>query len=88
MSLAKKLKELRHQNNMTATYVSSQLGIAKSTLSNYENGVRTPKAEMLGKFAEFYNTTMDYMFGFDNNPSSNADGRKNKCALKRSIPSI
>lgn len=88
MSLSKRLKELRHQNNMTATYVSSQLGIAKSTLSNYENGVRTPKAEMLGKFAEFYNTTVDYMFGFDNGSSLNSSCRRNVGTTKKftSIP--
>ncbi len=62
MGLSEKLKQLRSQNRMTATFVSNQLGIAKSTLSNYENGARTPKAEMLGKFAEFYKTSLDYLF--------------------------
>lgn len=66
MNVSEKLKKLRHQHKMTATYVSTQLGIAKSTLSNYENGTRTPKAHMLSKFAEFYNTSLDYLFDVDN----------------------
>jgi len=74
MSLSEKLRELRHQSKLTATYVSSQLGIAKSTLSNYESGSRTPKAEMLGKFAAFYNTTMDYLFGLDAKSNSQTCG--------------
>jgi len=44
---------------MTATFVSTQLNIAKSTLSNYENGIRTPGIEILKKLSKLYNTTID-----------------------------
>lgn len=71
MNVSEKLKKLRHQQKMTATYVSTQLGIAKSTLSNYENGTRTPKAQILSRFAEFYNTSLDYLFDVDKSTYGN-----------------
>ena len=35
------LKELRLQNKKTVAEIAKELGVARSTLSNYEQGIRT-----------------------------------------------
>ncbi|OQB15278.1 MAG: LexA repressor [Firmicutes bacterium ADurb.Bin193] len=65
MNLSDKLRSLRLQKKLSATFVAKQLGIAKSTLSNYEKGIRAPKGEMLSKFARLYNTSLDDLFNME-----------------------
>lgn len=71
MNISDRLKRLRKVNNLTATFVSEKLGIAKSTLSNYENGNRMPKAEVLRKLAEIYNISLDNLLGQEFNIAFN-----------------
>ena len=39
------------------------LGLAQTTIANYEQGKRFPDEETLLKIADFFNVSMDYLFG-------------------------
>ncbi|WIF95057.1 helix-turn-helix domain-containing protein [Caminicella sporogenes] len=63
MTLGKRLKELRLENEKTAEEVAKILNIGRSTLSNYENDIRKPDYDTLKKFASLYNVSLDYLLG-------------------------
>lgn len=56
-------KSLRLSRRLTQDGLADQLGIAKSTVSMYENGQRTPPFEMMEKIADYFNVDMDYLRG-------------------------
>ena len=37
------------------------LNISREAISNYENGRRNPDIEMLIKFSDYYNVSIDYL---------------------------
>lgn len=58
-----KLKELRKRKNLTMKELGSQLNLAESTISLYENGKREPDLSTLTKIAHYFNVTTDYLLG-------------------------
>ena len=59
----KRLRELRISHSLTQNELAQKLGIAKSTISMYENGNREPDFETLETIADFFNCDMDYLLG-------------------------
>ena len=55
------LKELRKERNLTQEELGELIGISKVSISNYENGKRNPDVEMLLKFSDYYNVSIDYL---------------------------
>ena len=53
------LRELREQNKNTAAEVAEVLGIARSTYSNYEQGIRMIDIELIIPLAKLYNCTAE-----------------------------
>jgi len=51
------LKELRRISKKTAAEVAEKLGIAVSTLYNYEQGIRRVSIEQIIPLAELYDVT-------------------------------
>lgn len=56
------LKELRINRGLTQNDLSKGTGLAKSTISMYENGNREPNFETLELFAGFFNVDMNTLF--------------------------
>lgn len=59
-----KLKILRKGRKLTQGEVADDLGLNRSTISNYEIGRRMPSIRELKRFAEFYGVGLEY-FGVD-----------------------
>lgn len=55
-----RLKELRGER--TIEEVASSLGISPSALSNYENGIRTPRDQIKAKIARYYRKSIEWIF--------------------------
>ncbi|MBQ7296448.1 MAG: helix-turn-helix domain-containing protein [Clostridia bacterium] len=55
----KRLKELRVSRNMTQSQLADLLGVAKSTVSMYENGRREPDLETLEAIADIFNVDLN-----------------------------
>ena len=49
------------------------LGLAQTTIANYEQGKRFPDEQTLLKIADFFNVSMDYLFGRSEIKSCNED---------------
>lgn len=56
-------KSLRLRENFSQQELADKLGLAKSTVSMYENGNRQPDLENLEKIADLFNVDMDYLIG-------------------------
>ncbi len=63
--LGKKLRELRKRKGLTLEQTSELLGVAVSTVSSYELDTRKPSYEVLFRYAESFNASLDYIFGTD-----------------------
>lgn len=57
------LRALRRQAGLTMKQLGSDLGMAESTVSLYETGKRSPDAQTLIRFADYFNVTLDYLLG-------------------------
>ncbi len=65
MNIGLKLKNLRLQNDKTQTDMAKILNVAKSTVSMYERNQREPNADILKKYAQTFNVSVDYILGND-----------------------
>ena len=68
---SEELKKLRKQKNLTQQKLADALGIAKSTISMYENGNREPDCETSEAIADYFNVRLDDLLGRKNPFSSN-----------------
>ena len=60
-----RLRELRTQNGYTQVQLAKLLHISRSRLAMYEQGNRQPDFEMQETIADFFNVSIDYLFGRD-----------------------
>lgn len=63
MSIGTVLKKYRKHEGCTAKEFSSKMEIPYSTYSNYENDNRKPSYEMLKKFCDFFDVSIDSFLG-------------------------
>lgn len=71
--LQHRLKKLREESDYTQLQLSGMLNIGNVSLSQYENGTRTPDIDTIVKIAEFYDVTTDYLLGRTNDPQGNIE---------------
>jgi transcriptional regulator with XRE-family HTH domain len=61
-----RIAELRAQKNMSQAKLANELGVGTQTISNWENGRRTPDIGALYKLSEILDASIDDILG--NNP--------------------
>lgn len=62
MGLSNRLRERREQLGLTQGEVANLLGITPGAVGNYENGVSTPKADILFKVFDALKCDANYLF--------------------------
>lgn len=75
-TLSERIKKLRDERGWGQSYVADKLGVKANTLSGYENGKRTPDADMIKKLSIIYDVTTDYLIGRSDRPSLDEDEQK------------
>jgi len=63
MSIGERLRYLRESIGLSQGDLAKTLNIARTTYSGYENDIREPDFQFIIKVADFYNVTLDYLFG-------------------------
>lgn len=58
---AKNIKYLRNKKNIDQQVMAEDLGVAQSTLSCWENGLRTPDLDMIAKISNYLNIYDDFI---------------------------
>jgi transcriptional regulator with XRE-family HTH domain len=61
VKIGNRIKELRIENNLTQEELGEKFNLGKSTISNYENNNRLLDIEILIKYAEYFNVSVDYI---------------------------
>ena len=51
-------KRLRKEKGITQGELAKILGVSRSTIGNYEQGIREPDFEMLEKISDYFNVSM------------------------------
>ena len=62
---SQRLKELRKKRKLTQKQLAENLGIATSTIIKYERGEREPNIQNIKRFAQYFEVSIDYLLGFD-----------------------
>ncbi|MFC5404990.1 helix-turn-helix domain-containing protein [Cohnella soli] len=63
MNIGSRLAFLRDQRGLTQEELASSLGISRAALSHYEKNRREPDTETLGKVADLFHVSIDYLVG-------------------------
>ena len=73
MSYKNRLRALREEKDLKQTTVADDLGLSRTTLSNYEAGMR-PSIENAIALAQYYHVSLDYIVGLsaDRSPTVGA----------------
>ena len=58
-----KLKTLRKEQGYTQEQLADILNLARSSISNYENGINEPSISILVAIADLYNVSLDWLTG-------------------------
>lgn len=58
-----RLRELRVERGMTQPDLATLLGLARSTISQYETGIRQPDIDTLKRMSDIFHVSMDYLCG-------------------------
>lgn len=61
--ISNRLKELRQEKDLLQKDIANYLNISTSAYGFYEQGKRTPDAEIMKKLSEFFNVSLDYLLG-------------------------
>lgn len=61
--IAKRVKDLRKQNNVTQKTLAEYLGIAEVSYQRFEYGTSSLKLENLVKLADYFGVSLDYLVG-------------------------
>ena len=62
-----RLRQLRKEDNLTQKDLAAKLGLAFSTISMYERGIREPDFETTEAIADYFNVSMDFLLGKSQN---------------------
>ncbi len=61
--LSQRLKECRKEKGLTQNQVAIYCDITEKAYQNYELMTREPKIEILGRIADFFGVSVDYLIG-------------------------
>ena len=67
MKYNERIRALREDNDLKQYQIAELLHIGQKTYSDYELGRLNVPAEVLGKLADFYKTSVDYIMGRTDN---------------------
>lgn len=62
-TFAQKLAQARKDSGYSQRQVADILEISKSTIASYETGRTQPDIETLGRLADFYEVSIDWLIG-------------------------
>lgn len=66
-----RLKELRKKSRISQVRLAIDLDTFQNTISRYETLERQADYEMLIAIADYFNVSLDYLFGRTDNPNIN-----------------
>ena len=72
--LSKRIHTLRLAAGWSQVELASRLGVAKQTVSNWENDNIQPSIDMLVRLSRIFGVTTDYLLGLEDTPRLDVSG--------------
>lgn len=73
IKLGKRIKELRLRGGRTQEALAGALGVTAQAVSRWEKGICYPDMEAIPSIANYFNVSIDELFGYDGERSKKAD---------------
>ncbi|PRO65678.1 helix-turn-helix domain-containing protein [Alkalicoccus urumqiensis] len=67
--IGERIRSFRRKQEWTQQELAEKLQLSKSTISNYEKGIREPNAETLVALSRLFDVTLDELFGIERGES-------------------
>lgn len=77
-----RIRELRKKCGITMKELGEKIGVAESTISQYETGKRQPDYETLLKLGEYFGVTVDFLLGVEKAPTAEGERTVNNDDIK------
>lgn len=77
--MTNRIKQLRIEKNLTQEQLGKVLNVSGRSVGFYESGDRDPDTTTLGKLADYFNVSIDYLLG-------RVDDPENKIVPKEGLP--
>lgn len=65
IDIGKKIKELRIERGMLQKDLATKIGVARNTITQYEQNIAKPSYEVLIEIAKIFNVSTDYLLGLE-----------------------
>ncbi len=65
MDLAKNLKALRIEYNLSQQKLANAIGVSQKAIDYWEKGINEPKASYILLLAEYFDVSCDFLLGKD-----------------------
>lgn len=72
--LGQRINEIRISFGWSQVELAKRLGVAKQTVSNWENDNIQPSIEMLVRLSRLFGVSTDYLLGLDRIPRLSVEG--------------
>jgi len=66
--VGQRLRELRESVGLSQNKLAKLIGIRQSSINRYENGQSVPSIQTFRWYADYFDVSMDYIFGRTNRP--------------------
>ena len=66
--LGNRLKILREGTGLSQAKFAEVIGSTQSSINRYENGQATPSVELLRRYADYFDVSLDYLLARTDNP--------------------
>lgn len=85
---AKRLKDMRKDNQKTQNEMAKLLGVRRSTYGEYERGVITPPIDKIQILADYFDVSLDYLVGNTNFQTAEERNEINPLDIAQQMKSI
>lgn len=66
--VGQRLRTLRTGMRLTQVQIANYFGMVQSSINRYETGESEPSFDILLKYADYFDVSLDYIFGRTDNP--------------------
>ncbi len=85
-----RIRALREERGLTQKELAEAIGVDRTAIAKYESGASGAKSEMLGKLANYFDVTTDYILGRTNKkaPAPETQSRSDEEEIREYLQQI
>ena len=84
--IKQRIRALRESVGLSQNKLGKLVGLPQSSINRYENGQAAPTVELLRKYADYFDVSMDYIFARCDDPRGKL--YENKIMKQRDAPEL